>query len=57
MKDVEKRYKEKLSELLDIIAEQDERLDLSYRQDEEKKLIKEVRKLADKLPKEYWIKG
>ena len=54
MKDVGKEYRKKVSEFLDIVYEQNQRQDLTYKQDEMMKLAKEAKKLASKLPKNYF---
>ena len=52
MKELEKQLEEKREELKKILKEQDERKDLSYKNDEEKTLIREIMYLDNKIQNE-----
>lgn len=49
---MKEQIEEKKNELKRILDEQDERKDLSYKTDEERKLIKEIMELDNKIKEE-----
>lgn len=49
---MKEQIEEKRNELKRILDEQDERKDLSYKTDEERKLIKEIMELDNKIKEE-----
>ena len=54
---IEKEYEEKVKQFVRIVKQQNKKNDLTYREDEEKKILKEMKALQKKLPKDYFEKG